>query len=98
MYKSKSEMGLVDRKRINDALDKHLERSSPSTSRGLSSNKDKDHRLSSSQSQSMLNRNSRAAPFAENGSLSLSIYVYVLLNLMFNDGAICMMKVHCFWF
>lgn len=77
MYKSKSEMGLVDRKRINDALDKHLERSSPSTSRGLSSNKDKDHRLSSSQSQSMLNRNSRAAPFAENGSLSLSLYLCI---------------------
>ncbi|KAI7988276.1 Alpha-1,3/1,6-mannosyltransferase ALG2 [Camellia lanceoleosa] len=30
---SRSEMGPVDRKRINDALDKHLERSSPSTSR-----------------------------------------------------------------
>ncbi|PKI53531.1 hypothetical protein CRG98_026076 [Punica granatum] len=31
---SKSEVGVVDRKqRINDALDKHLERSSPSTSR-----------------------------------------------------------------
>ncbi|KAF7127338.1 hypothetical protein RHSIM_Rhsim11G0008900 [Rhododendron simsii] len=28
-------MGQVDRKRINDALDKHLERSSPSTSRAL---------------------------------------------------------------
>ncbi|KAI7984518.1 putative casein kinase II subunit beta-4 [Camellia lanceoleosa] len=32
---SRSEMGPVDRKRINDALDKHLERSSPSTSSGL---------------------------------------------------------------
>uniref|UniRef100_A0A5B6Z888 Casein kinase II subunit beta n=1 Tax=Davidia involucrata TaxID=16924 RepID=A0A5B6Z888_DAVIN len=38
---SKSEMGHVDRKRINDALDKHLERSSPSTSRGVNG-KDKD--------------------------------------------------------
>ncbi|XP_021646018.2 casein kinase II subunit beta-1 isoform X4 [Hevea brasiliensis] len=35
---SKTEVGLVDRKRINDALDKHLERSSPSTSRAI--NKD----------------------------------------------------------
>lgn len=40
MYKergigSKSEIGPIDRKRINDALDRHLERSSPSTSRGL---------------------------------------------------------------
>ncbi|CAK9133479.1 unnamed protein product [Ilex paraguariensis] len=34
---SKSEMvgGPLDRKRINDALDKHLDKSSPSTSRGL---------------------------------------------------------------
>lgn len=44
MYKergigSKSEIGPIDRKRINNALDKHLERSSPSTWRGL---KDKD--------------------------------------------------------
>ncbi|CAN1248683.1 Casein kinase II subunit beta-1 [Linum perenne] len=40
---SRSELvgGTLDRKRINDALDKHLEKSSPSTSRGLSS-KDKD--------------------------------------------------------
>ena len=40
---SKSELvgGTLDRKRINDALDKHLEKSSPSTSRGLSS-KDKE--------------------------------------------------------
>lgn len=47
MYKgrgigSKSEIGRIDRKRINDALDKHLERSSPSTSRGLNNSKDKD--------------------------------------------------------
>ncbi|KAF5195795.1 Casein kinase ii subunit beta [Thalictrum thalictroides] len=39
---SKSEVGPpLDRKRINDALDKHLEKSSPSTSRGLNG-KDKD--------------------------------------------------------
>jgi len=47
MYKdrlSKGEMGTtttVDRKRINEALDKHLERSSPSTSKGFNG-KDKD--------------------------------------------------------
>ena len=35
--------GPLDRKRINDALDKHLEKSSPSTSRGLNnSSKDKE--------------------------------------------------------
>ncbi|KAL5551298.1 hypothetical protein UlMin_001474 [Ulmus minor] len=34
---SKSELGTVDRKRINDALDKQLERSSPSTSRAVAS-------------------------------------------------------------
>ncbi|XP_052170830.1 casein kinase II subunit beta-1-like [Diospyros lotus] len=46
---SRLEMGapVVDRKRINDALDKHLERSSPSTSARPSFNpKDKDHRFS----------------------------------------------------
>ncbi|XP_028772871.1 casein kinase II subunit beta-2-like isoform X2 [Neltuma alba] len=32
---SKSEVGAVDRKRINDVLDKQLERSSPSTSRAI---------------------------------------------------------------
>lgn len=32
---SKTEVEPVDRKRINDALDKHLERSSPSTSRAI---------------------------------------------------------------
>ncbi|XP_015870945.1 casein kinase II subunit beta-2 isoform X2 [Ziziphus jujuba] len=35
---AKSEMGSVDRKRINDALDKQLERSSPSTSRAVAIN------------------------------------------------------------
>ncbi|XP_010269851.1 PREDICTED: casein kinase II subunit beta-1-like isoform X1 [Nelumbo nucifera] len=38
---SKSEIGPIDRKRINDALDKVLEKSSPSTSKGLNG-KDKD--------------------------------------------------------
>lgn len=46
MYKergigSKSEIRLIDRERINDALDKHMERSSPSTSRGLNNGKDR---------------------------------------------------------
>ncbi|XP_021768076.1 casein kinase II subunit beta-1-like [Chenopodium quinoa] len=76
MYKdrgSKAEMGAVDRKRINDALDKHLERSSPSTSKGLNG-KDKD-RLSA---QSIISatggggkqpsdqRDSRAVPLSKN--------------------------------
>lgn len=48
MYRggSKAEMGQVDRKRINDALDKHLERSSPSSSRVGTNGKDKDRSLS----------------------------------------------------
>ncbi|KAL6985865.1 casein kinase 2 regulatory subunit [Sarracenia purpurea var. burkii] len=62
-------MGQVDGKRINDALDKNLGRSSPSTSKALSG-KDKD-RLSA---QSILNgvklppdhRNSRSTSLAEN--------------------------------
>ncbi|KAI0520137.1 hypothetical protein KFK09_007608 [Dendrobium nobile] len=35
MSAAKAEIGTLDRKRINDALDKHLEKSSPSTSRGI---------------------------------------------------------------
>ncbi|GAB4844263.1 Putative casein kinase II subunit beta-4 [Ancistrocladus abbreviatus] len=43
---SKSEIGALDRKlRVNDALDKHLEKTSPSTSRGFNP-KEKDSRLS----------------------------------------------------
>ncbi|KAJ0112765.1 hypothetical protein Patl1_00055 [Pistacia atlantica] len=67
---AKSEIvgGSLDRKRINDALDKHLEKSSPSTSRALSS-KDKD-RLSvpsTSTGKSQLDhRDSRSASIAKN--------------------------------
>ncbi|XP_068330454.1 putative casein kinase II subunit beta-4 isoform X2 [Pyrus communis] len=41
---SKTEIvgGSLDRKRINDALDKHLEKSTPSTSRALANSKDKE--------------------------------------------------------
>ncbi|KAI7981714.1 putative casein kinase II subunit beta-4 [Camellia lanceoleosa] len=80
---SRSEMGPVDRKRINDALDKHLERSSPSTSRSFNA-KDKD-RLSA---QSILtvakptpdHRDSRSASLPENKGSdgdSLSLYIYI---------------------
>ncbi|KAI0500689.1 hypothetical protein KFK09_018905 [Dendrobium nobile] len=41
MSGSRGEIGSLDRKRINDALDKQLEKSSPSTSRGLNG-KEKD--------------------------------------------------------
>ncbi|XP_059599284.1 putative casein kinase II subunit beta-4 isoform X1 [Vitis vinifera] len=67
---SKSEIvgGPLDRKRINDALDKHLEKSSPSTSKGLSS-KDKE-RLSvpsTSAGKSQLDhRDTRAASLPKN--------------------------------
>uniref|UniRef100_A0A2P2L0H1 Casein kinase II subunit beta n=1 Tax=Rhizophora mucronata TaxID=61149 RepID=A0A2P2L0H1_RHIMU len=40
---SKSVVGAVDRKRINDALDKHLERSSPSTSRAINGKDSSSH-------------------------------------------------------
>ncbi|XP_020586221.1 putative casein kinase II subunit beta-4 isoform X1 [Phalaenopsis equestris] len=39
MNAAKAEIGSLDRKRINDALDKHLEKSSPSTSRGINGKK-----------------------------------------------------------
>ncbi|GAB2290154.1 Putative casein kinase II subunit beta-4 [Dionaea muscipula] len=48
---SRSEMGVLDRKRINDALDKHLERTSPSTSKAFNP-KVKDGRLSAAPSTS----------------------------------------------
>ncbi|MQL75192.1 hypothetical protein Taro_007570 [Colocasia esculenta] len=45
MYKDRAslklEIGPLDRKRINDTLDKHLEKFSPSTSKGMNG-KDKD--------------------------------------------------------
>uniref|UniRef100_A0A5B6YWY0 Putative casein kinase II subunit beta-4 isoform X2 n=1 Tax=Davidia involucrata TaxID=16924 RepID=A0A5B6YWY0_DAVIN len=88
---SKSAMGHVDRKRINDALDKHLERSSPSTSRGVNG-KDKD-RLSA---QSILTgkpppdqRDPRSASLAENKCsdghslfLSLRTHTYAHTSLI----------------
>lgn len=93
---SRSEKGQVDRKRINDALDKQLERSSPSTSsRALNNNaKDKDRLLA----QSMLaaakpppdRRDPRPAPLKPENkrsdghsslSLSLCIPIYTHTNL-----------------
>jgi len=74
MYKdrlSKGEMGTtttVDRKRINEALDKHLERSSPSTSRGLNG-KDKD-RVST---QSIISGSSGKQPSDQRDSRSVSL-------------------------
>lgn len=71
MYKdrgSKADMGAVDRKRINDALDKHLERSSPSTSKGLNG-KDKD-RLSA---QSIINSTSGKQPSDQRDSRAISL-------------------------
>ncbi|EOA27650.1 hypothetical protein CARUB_v10023797mg [Capsella rubella] len=56
---SRSEIlgGAIDRKRINDALDKHLKKSSPSTSRVFTS-KDKDSFPSTSSAKSQLNSRS----------------------------------------
>ncbi|XP_073102373.1 casein kinase II subunit beta-1 isoform X2 [Elaeis guineensis] len=65
---SKSEIGPLDRKRINDALDKHLEKSSPSTSRGL--NGREKERLSvlstSAGKQPDHHRDQRSAPLSKN--------------------------------
>lgn len=56
---SRSEIlgGAIDRKRINDALDKHLKKSSPSTSRVFTS-KDKDSFPSTSTAKSQLHSRS----------------------------------------
>lgn len=66
---SKSELvgGPFDRKRLNDALDKHLEKSSPSTSRGFN-RKDKERSSvpSTSTGKSQLDhRDSRSAPLSK---------------------------------
>ncbi|CAO2837933.1 unnamed protein product [Amaranthus hypochondriacus] len=61
-------MGAVDRKRINEALDKHLERSSPSTSKGLNG-KDKD-RLSAS---TIISASSGKQPSNQRDSRSVSL-------------------------
>ncbi|PSS09676.1 Casein kinase II subunit beta-1 like [Actinidia chinensis var. chinensis] len=58
------EMGNVDRKRINDALDKHLERSSPSTSRAFNG-KDKQSIFTGAKPPPD-HRDSRSASLAEN--------------------------------
>lgn len=76
---SKPEMGRVgDRKRLNEALDKHLERSSPSTStttvRGANG---KDHRFALSKSKDQL-RNS--APPPDN---KCSDGIYLLTHIIF---------------
>ncbi|XP_057513528.1 putative casein kinase II subunit beta-4 [Actinidia eriantha] len=61
---SRLEMGNVDRKRINDALDKHLERSSPSTSRAFNG-KDKQSIFTGAKPPPD-HRDSRSASLAEN--------------------------------
>ncbi|XP_057521533.1 casein kinase II subunit beta-1-like [Amaranthus tricolor] len=71
MYKDrglKPDMGAVDRKRINEALDKHLERSSPSTSKGLNG-KDKD-RLSAP---TVISGSSGKQPYDQRDSRSVSL-------------------------
>ncbi|KAL5973760.1 casein kinase 2 regulatory subunit [Asimina triloba] len=65
---SRQEMASIDRKRINDALDKHLEKSSPSTSKGLNG-KDKERLSAPSTSAGKLppdHRDGRAASLAKN--------------------------------
>ncbi|XP_027359763.1 casein kinase II subunit beta-1-like isoform X2 [Abrus precatorius] len=66
---SKSEVASVDRKRINDVLDKQLERSSPSTSRAING---KDRSSSSLLSANKDHRDSRStsAPISKNSNAS----------------------------
>ncbi|KAK8630377.1 hypothetical protein V6N13_079174 [Hibiscus sabdariffa] len=60
--------GAFDRKRLNDALDKHLEKLSPSTSRGFNIGKDKERSsvLATSTGKSQLDhRDSRSSPLSK---------------------------------
>lgn len=83
---SKSEVGAVDRKRINDALDKHLERSSPSTSRATNS-KDKMAQSVMIGKQPPNHRDSRSGSLSKNnasvGTFLFSIHLYVFLSLIY---------------
>ncbi|KAK9267013.1 hypothetical protein L1049_027312 [Liquidambar formosana] len=87
---SKSEIGAVDRRRINDALDKHLERSSPSTSKGLNG-KDKE-RLAA---QSILTgkpppdqRDSRSASLSKNKCSDGKRWIALRPSKFFGDGTL----------
>eukprot|EP00268_Persea_americana_P047681 TRINITY_DN498_c0_g1_i6.p1 TRINITY_DN498_c0_g1~~TRINITY_DN498_c0_g1_i6.p1 ORF type:complete len:287 (+),score=34.61 TRINITY_DN498_c0_g1_i6:330-1190(+) len=65
---SRPEIGAIDRKRINDALDKHLEKSATSTSKGMNG-KDKDRSAVPSSSAGKLpsdHRDARSVPLSKN--------------------------------
>ncbi|KAL8141427.1 hypothetical protein V2J09_007448 [Rumex salicifolius] len=66
---SRSEIGTFHRKRINDVLDKHLERTLPSTSRGFSS-KGNDCRLSAQSAASRELSHNRDSPPAQSDECS----------------------------
>ncbi|XP_008802520.2 casein kinase II subunit beta-1-like [Phoenix dactylifera] len=65
---SKLEIGPLDRKRINDALDKHLEKSSPSTSRGLTGREKERLSVPSTSAGKQLDhyRDQRSVPLSKN--------------------------------
>jgi hypothetical protein len=88
---SKGEVtGILDRKRINEALDKHLEKSSPSTSRGFNG-KDKDRLVVPSTSSGKQSQDPRKNKASDGGIILLnqisfccffSFMVYVCLNIV----------------
>ncbi|KAI9087030.1 hypothetical protein K1719_030991 [Acacia pycnantha] len=67
---SKSEVGSVDRKRINDVLDKQLERSSPSTSRAIRAKDRSSEQLLFPSKLPSDPRDSRAASISKNSNPS----------------------------
>ncbi|KAK4260310.1 hypothetical protein QN277_003445 [Acacia crassicarpa] len=67
---SKSEVGSVDRKRINDVLDKQLERSSPSTSRAIRAKDRSSEQLLFPSKPPSDPRDSRAASISKNSNPS----------------------------
>lgn len=86
---SRSEIvgGPLDRKRINDALDRHLEKSSPSTSRGGLNSKDKERlsvpSTSTGKAQLLDHHDSRPASLAKNKcSDGGPISVFVFFNFV----------------
>lgn len=89
---SKLEIGSLDRKRINDALDKHLEKSSPSTSRGL--NGREKERLSvpsaSARKQPENYRDQRSAPLSKSkcsdGKCFSFLFFFFIISIFFPFG------------
>ena len=94
---SKAEIGAVDRKRINDVLDKHLEKSPPSASRGLNS-KEKDRMLvPSTSSGKQPEPRSLLKSKCSDGKMSLQSLFYFVLSILKMVLEMCSCLINFFY-